>query len=62
VTVGGVRRRVLAAPAPSRAQRAAKAARLLGVAAGDPLLARLRGVATCTDLDALRARVAPLLP
>jgi 2-methylcitrate dehydratase PrpD len=62
VVVGGVRRRVLAAPEPSRAQRAAKAARLLGVATDDPLLARLRGVATCTDLDALRARVAPLLP
>lgn len=62
VTVRGVRRRVLAAPAPSAAQRAAKAARLLRTEPGDPVLERLRRVATYDDLGELRAAVEPLLP
>lgn len=62
VTVDGVRRRVLAAPEPSAARRVAKAVRLLGLDRHDPLPGRLRTVATCADLDELRAATTPLLP
>jgi 2-methylcitrate dehydratase PrpD len=62
VMVDGVRRRLLAAPAPSAGERRAKAARLLGVAVGDPLLDRLRVVAREPDLAGLRALMEPRLP